>query len=420
MVLAGAIAIQNMWLPLFIPVNLRSSSAFFYVAEFSGLSSLSHLASVTFSLMIRSMSEDMSARSRKPGTSIAGEAEQSSDEDKMTPKHGFYDRFVESFENALNAVTNTISTAVKSGSEGHCGPKSKLKSFTLEGIAEFIKSDRPTNVIVMTGAGTSTSAGIPDFRSPGSGLYDNLQKYNLPDPQAVFDISFFRKKPEPFFDLCKELFPERLKPTVCHYFVRLLEKKGILRRWFTQNVDALEFLTGIPEEKVVTAHGSPRSSTCTACGEKFDLQWLRDRLKAKGCLVPRCHRCDGVVKPDIVFFGENLPRRFFHCAISDFPQCDLLLIMGTSLVVQPFASMVNEVSEEVPRLLINKEQVGRSGTFERTIGVQGLCYGLKENTRDVFWSGTCDDGCRRLAELLDWEHELDQLVQEGELKYGEK
>ncbi|KAK5985746.1 NAD-dependent protein deacetylase [Trichostrongylus colubriformis] len=195
----------------------------------------------------------------------------------------------------------------------------------------------------MTGAGISTSAGIPDFRSPGTGLYNNLQKYNLPDPQAVFDISFFRENPEPFFALSKELFPENLKPTPCHCFIRLLEKKGILLRWFTQNIDSLEYLTGIPEDKVVTAHGSYRTSTCTSCGKKFDLQWLEDRVKDKDCLVPRCDKCDGVVKPDITFFGENLPKRFFQCAITDFPRCDLLLIMGTSLVVQPFASMVNEV-----------------------------------------------------------------------------
>ncbi|PIO74522.1 transcriptional regulator, Sir2 family, partial [Teladorsagia circumcincta] len=208
-----------------------------------------------------------------------------------------------------------------------------------------------------------------------------LQKYNLPDPQAVFDISFFHENPEPFYALSKELFPENLKPTPCHYFVRLLEKKGILRRWFTQNIDSLEYLTGIPEEKVVTAHGSHRTSTCTACGKKFDLQWLEDRLKDKDCLVPRCDKCEGVVKPDIIFFGENLPKRFFQCAISDFPKCDLLLIMGTSLVVQPFASMVNEVSEDVPRLLINKEQAGRAGIVERAMGIQGLCYGTKENRR---------------------------------------
>ncbi|WKX93633.1 hypothetical protein Q1695_011135 [Nippostrongylus brasiliensis] len=372
------------------------------------------------------MSDEGNARNRKPATSRdedddgEEERESGSTDEHHSRKPDLYSRFVESFENALNTVTSTVSSAMKSTSEGQCVPRSKLKSFTLEGIAEFIKTERPCNIIVMTGAGISTSAGIPDFRSPGTGLYNNLQKYNLPDPQAVFDISFFHVNPEPFFALSKELFPEHLKPTPCHYFVRLLEKKGLLRRWFTQNIDSLEFLTGIPEDKVVTAHGSHRTSTCTRCGKKFDLKWLEDRLRDKNCLVPRCDKCEGVVKPDITFFGENLPKRFFQCAISDFPKCDLLIIMGTSLVVQPFASMVNEVSDEVPRLLINKEKAGRAGAVERAMGVQGLCYGMKENRRDVFWSGTCDDGCRQLAELLNWEHELDQLIQEGEVKYGTK
>ncbi|VDK49534.1 unnamed protein product [Cylicostephanus goldi] len=265
--------------------------------------------------------------------------------------------------------------------KGSCGPKSKLKTFNLEGIADFINTEKPRNIIVMSGAGISTSAGIPDFRSPGSGLYDNLQKYNLPDPQAVFDISFFRRNPEPFYDLCKQLFPETLNPTPCHFFVKLLHKKGILRRWFTQNIDSLEFITGVPDEKIVCAHGNHHTSTCLKCHKKYDMQWITDRIKDPACKVPKCEKCDGVVKPDIVFFGENLPERFFKCAIEDFPKCDLLLILGTSLVVQPFASMVNEVSEDVPRLLINREEAGRAGLFERAMGIQGLCYGMNENKR---------------------------------------
>ena len=78
------------------------------------------------------------------------------------------------------------------------------------------------------------AAGIPDFRSPGSGLYHNLEKYKLPDPQAIFEIGFFRHTPQPFFTLAKELYPGSFKPTVCHYFIRLLNEKGLLRRHYTQ------------------------------------------------------------------------------------------------------------------------------------------------------------------------------------------
>ncbi|KHJ83357.1 transcriptional regulator, Sir2 family, partial [Oesophagostomum dentatum] len=83
-----------------------------------------------------------------------------------------------------------------------------------------------------------------------TGVCDNLQKYRLPHPQAVFDMDFFRENPVPFFDLCKELFANHLKPTPCHYFMKLLHNKGILRRWYTQNIDLLEYLTGIPEDKI--------------------------------------------------------------------------------------------------------------------------------------------------------------------------
>jgi NAD-dependent SIR2 family protein deacetylase len=89
-------------------------------------------------------------------------------------------------------------------------------------------------------AGISVSAGIPDFRSPGTGLYDNLAKYNLPEPTAVFDINYFRENPAPFYQLAKELFPGQYKPTPTHLFIRLLHDKGLLRRCFTQNIDSLE------------------------------------------------------------------------------------------------------------------------------------------------------------------------------------
>ncbi|KJH43696.1 transcriptional regulator, Sir2 family [Dictyocaulus viviparus] len=284
------------------------------------------------------MSGHKTVHKEEEGTSRRDSEETISSNLKSPHKNDFYSRFIDSFQNALSALTTSNVNA-----DGRYSKKSKLNSFSLEGIADYIKSQCPCNIIVMSGAGISTSSGIPDFRSPGSGLYNNLKKYNLPDAQAIFEISFFHRNPKPFFALAKELLPDNLKPTLCHYFVRLLEKKGLLRRWYTQNIDSLEFLTGMPEDKVVTAHGSFCTSTCTSCGEKYDLKWLRGILKSEECLVPICYKCKGVVKPDVTFFGESLPTRFFQCAISDFPKCDLLLIMGTSLVVQPFANLVNEV-----------------------------------------------------------------------------
>ena len=119
-----------------------------------------------------------------------------------------------------------------------------LSSFDLDGVAAAIRAGQCRNVIVMAGAGISVSAGIPDFRTPGTGLYDNLAKYNLPEPTAVFDINFFKENPAPFYQLAKELFPGQYQPTPTHNFIRLLHNHGLLLRCFTQNIDSLEAEAG--------------------------------------------------------------------------------------------------------------------------------------------------------------------------------
>jgi hypothetical protein len=103
---------------------------------------------------------------------------------------------------------------------------------TIEELADRLKTGFYKNVAIMAGAGISVSAGIPDFRSPGSGLYSRLEEYNLPDPQSVFEIKYFKKNPEPFFKLSQQLIGD-FKPTPTHYFLKLLEDKGILHNVFT-------------------------------------------------------------------------------------------------------------------------------------------------------------------------------------------
>ena len=103
-----------------------------------------------------------------------------------------------------------------------------LSSPDLYGVAHYIKTSMPKNIIVLSGAGISTASGIPDFRSPDTGLYDNLQKYNLPFPEAIFDLDYFYENPLPFFTLAKELLIDDYNPTKTHYFIRLLNEKGIL------------------------------------------------------------------------------------------------------------------------------------------------------------------------------------------------
>ena len=115
----------------------------------------------------------------------------------------------------------------------------------------FTRTDGPK-----TGAGISTSAGIPDFRSPDTGLYANLARLDLPYAEAVFDIGYFRKNPLPFYTLAQELYPGKYRPTITHSFINLLNKKGLLMQLFTQNIDCLEREAGVPDELIIEAHGS--------------------------------------------------------------------------------------------------------------------------------------------------------------------
>lgn len=264
--------------------------------------------------------------------------------------------------------------------------------------------------VLETGAGISTSAGIPDFRSPNTGIYANLAKLNLPYPEAVFgesclhltrgsmliwchiEISYFRDNPLPFYTLAHELYPGRYKPTVSHCFIRLLSDKGLLLKLFTQNIDCLERAAGVPDDKIIEAHGSFAHQRCIDCRTAYPDDLMKEAINKRE--VPHCRQaeCSGLVKPDIVFFGEALPMEFHqNRELPGF--ADLAIIMGTSLTVQPFASLPTTCSKGVPRLLLNSERVG----------------GLGSRPDDVLLLGDCDEGVRKLASSLGWLEELEAL-----------
>ncbi|XP_059930861.1 NAD-dependent protein deacetylase sirtuin-2 [Gadus macrocephalus] len=286
-----------------------------------------------------------------------------------------------------------------------------LDELNLEGLARYIQSEKCKNIVCMVGAGISTSAGIPDFRSPGTGLYANLQKYNLPYPEAIFQIDYFKKHPEPFFALARELYPGQFKPTVCHYFMKMLKDKGLLRRCYSQNIDTLERVAGLEGDDLIEAHGTFFTSHCVSfsCRKEYNLEWMKEKIFSDD--IPKCDKCSSLVKPDIVFFGESLPVRFFTSMKMDFPQCDLLIIMGTSLQVQPFAGLVGRVSKSCPRLLINMEKAGQADPFFGVLDFGGgMDFDSEKAYRDVAHISTCDEGCLALADLLGWKGELEELV----------
>eukprot|EP01059_Diplonema_ambulator_P001897 TRINITY_DN1156_c0_g1_i2.p1 TRINITY_DN1156_c0_g1~~TRINITY_DN1156_c0_g1_i2.p1 ORF type:complete len:362 (+),score=94.92 TRINITY_DN1156_c0_g1_i2:825-1910(+) len=260
--------------------------------------------------------------------------------------------------------------------------------WTADTIAQYILEKDLRNIIVMSGAGVSTSAGLPDFRSKGTGLYEQLQDLDVPYPEAVFDLDYLQTKPEAFYAVAKALWPGEFKPTPAHYFIKKLNDDGRLLRCYTQNIDGLEDLTGLPRDKCFHAHGNFRSAFCTKCYQNYKPEAIKPQVMAGE--VPRCD-CEGIIKPTIVFFGENLPEAFFPSVKRDFPKCDLLIVMGTSLVVHPFASLVTAVPPGVPRLLINNDRVG-----------EGLGL-FKDAKRDVHLDGKIDDRCIELAKGLGYE-----------------
>ncbi|KAF9220911.1 NAD-dependent deacetylase sirtuin-2 [Gyrodon lividus] len=264
-----------------------------------------------------------------------------------------------------------------------------LKDNDLQSLVKYMKSDSCRNIFLMIlGTGVSTSAGIPDFRSPETGLYANLARLNLPYPEAVFQIDFFRRNPVPFYTLARELYPGRYRPTPTHSFVKVLHSHGLLRTCFTQNIDTLERRAGVPEEKIIEAHGSFATQRCIDCKHPYDD--VKIKKAVINSEIPRCERCNGLVKPDIVFFGEALPVQF-HMSIRLLRNADLLIVMGTSLTVHPFASLVDLVPEDCPRVLVNLDEVGH---FDRQ--------------HDTVLLGKCDDIVRKLCRELGWEEELDR------------
>eukprot|EP01102_Stenamoeba_stenopodia_P018824 TRINITY_DN696_c0_g1_i1.p1 TRINITY_DN696_c0_g1~~TRINITY_DN696_c0_g1_i1.p1 ORF type:complete len:798 (+),score=192.75 TRINITY_DN696_c0_g1_i1:215-2608(+) len=270
-------------------------------------------------------------------------------------------------------------------------------------LASSIRSGVINKIVVLTGAGISVSAGIPDFRSPKTGLYssDVIKSMQLASPQDVFSLPVFMQNPQPFYQVTKTVFWPVIKgdiqPTAAHWFIKLLHDKGLLLRNYTQNIDGLERVAGLPTDLLVESHGTFATASCPFCRLPLPEQAMQDKFwkKVEADEIPSCERCGRAIKPDVVFFGESLPPRFFNLKQEDFKHCDLLIVMGTSLQVYPFASLPNDVKKNTPRILINRDAVG---PFTR-------CGPL-----DVALLGDCDSGVRELVSLLGWTKEFEQLA----------
>lgn len=185
------------------------------------------------------------------------------------------------------------------------------------------------SIALLSGAGMSTRAGIPDFRGP-EGLYSRL---GIENPERIFEIGTFFANPAFFYDFYRDFLKllETVKPTWAHRFFAVLESQGRLSGIVTQNIDALHQRAG--SRNVLEIHGSVWQSHCTKCGKGYTYGESAEKIASER--VPLCDRCGGVIKPDIVFFGEDV-RRFDDCR-DLVAKADLLFVVGSSLAVTPAA-----------------------------------------------------------------------------------
>lgn len=189
------------------------------------------------------------------------------------------------------------------------------------------------NIVFFGGAGCSCESGIPDFRS-SNGLYSKKLNRNFTPEQAV-SHTFFMKYPEEFYDFYKKhLVYPNAKPNGCHIALAKLEEMGKLKAVVTQNIDGLHQVAG--SKKVYELHGSVLRNYCMKCHAFYD---VNDVMKADG--VPKCEKCGGTVKPDVVLYEEGLDDQVISGAICAISQADTLIIGGTSLVVYPAAGLID-------------------------------------------------------------------------------
>jgi len=195
-------------------------------------------------------------------------------------------------------------------------------------LAALIRERQPC--VVLTGAGVSTESGIPDFRSP-TGIWANV------DPMEVASLNAFRHDPERtwrFYSQRMSVLTEA-EPKAAHLAIAELERRGLVRAVITQNIDMLHERAG--SRDVVEVHGSIRTASCPRCGRAHPLDEVLDQLRSRE--APACIECGGILKPDVVFFGELLPVGAIERASALAREAELMLVVGSTLEVYPVADL---------------------------------------------------------------------------------
>jgi len=199
-----------------------------------------------------------------------------------------------------------------------------------QGVADLLRESE--RAVVLTGAGISVPSGIPDFRSPGTGLWENV------DPMEVAHIDAWRRDPDRFWNFYSQRFVSLIdkRPNEAHLALAELERRGLVRAVITQNIDRLHRLAG--SERLIEVHGSIDRSVCMECGGKVSLDHVVKLLEADDG-APLCEACVAPLKPDVVLFGELLSERALSEAQQLAMDADLMICVGSSLEVYPVAGL---------------------------------------------------------------------------------
>jgi NAD-dependent deacetylase len=214
---------------------------------------------------------------------------------------------------------------------------------SIQQAAQLLRSAR--YAVALTGAGMSTPSGIPDFRSPGSGLWEKV------NPMEVASIYAFRRHPETFYRWMRPLgeLVSKAEPNPGHVAMAQLEAGGYIQAIITQNIDNLHQEAGA--RNVLEVHGNLREATCIECYRVEPADELLRAFLASGA-VPQCPECGGVMKPNAVLFGEQLPIGVYNAARSHVDSADVMLIAGSSLEVVPVCQLPGRVHRQGGRLII--------------------------------------------------------------------
>jgi len=213
----------------------------------------------------------------------------------------------------------------------------------LDDAAELFRKTR--RVVVLTGAGISTPSGIPDFRSEGSGLWSH------DEPMEVASLNTFRTHPERFFNWFHPLASQicNAQPNPAHKSLTELEHVGIEQTIVTQNIDGLHQKAG--SSNVIEMHGTLRTLSCTECFKQFEsAQYLQSYIDDG--TMPRCGSCNGILKPDVILFGEQLPQAAWMEAQKAAHRCDLMLVAASSLEVLPVAGLPIQALDRGAHLIV--------------------------------------------------------------------